>query len=177
MRSLLAGLDGRAGSVLVGPVEVSRAPWNVYPLTGGKIGYAQGAQDAAVDPAFEANPDTTSVLDFSVVGGAAMNAISMVIQRKQGGIIEPGMMFSIGNRLHIVTGLPSGELAAPGLPGPAGNIPIQFRPWLRSDYGDGTPIEFGRPLATMRLASDDTGAMELQLSRTGVVALDLVEAF
>jgi hypothetical protein len=29
----------------------------------------------------------------------------------------------------------------------------------------------------MRLASDDTGAMELQLSRFGTVTVDLVEAF
>lgn len=177
MRALLAGLDGRAGAVLIGPGEVNRAPWNVSPLTGGKISYAQGARDVAIDPAFAVNPDTTSVLNFTVSGGAPMNATTMNVRRVQGGVIEPGMMFSIGNRLHIVTALPNGELTAPGLPGPAGVLPIQFRPWLRADYLDGTPIEFGRPLATMRLATDDTGAMELQLSRTGVVALDLVEAF
>lgn len=177
MRALLAGLDGRAGSVLVGPREVGRAPWNIDPLTGGRISYAQGARDAAIDPAFETNTDTTSALDFRVSGGAPMNATSMVVQRGHGGVIEPGMMFSIDSRLHIVTALPNGELAAPGSPGPPGMISVQFRPWLRADYADGTAIEFGTPLATMRLASDDTGAMELQLSRTGVVAIDLVEAF
>ncbi len=32
-------------------------------------------------------------------------------------------------------------------------------------------------MTVMRLASDDTGAMELQLSRYGTVSVELVEAF
>ncbi len=52
-----------------------------------------------------------------------------------------------------------------------------IRPWLRTDYADGAAIEFGRPLGVMRLASDDTGSLELQLSRYGTVTLEFVEAF
>ena len=87
------------------------------------------------------------------------------------------MIFSIGNRLHMIVDLPSGELADPSVQGPPGAIAATIRPWLRADYADGTPLEFGKPLGTMRLATDDTGAMELQLSRFGTVSLDLVEAF
>lgn len=42
-RALLAGLDGRAGSVLVGPLEVSRAPWIVDWL-GYVVTYGRGRQ-------------------------------------------------------------------------------------------------------------------------------------
>lgn len=174
MRALLAGLDGRAGTVLVGPFEVTRAPWFTDPLTGGKITYGMGAKDAAIDPAYETNPDTASTLDFKVGNPAAMNATALNITVNRGGRIEPGMFFSVGGRLHIITAVTAQDVTPPNGPGAAN---VNFRPWLRSDYPTGTVIEFGKPLATMRLASDDTGAMELQLSRYGTVTLDLVEAF
>ncbi|MFK5596495.1 hypothetical protein ACFZ8E_05755 [Methylobacterium sp. HMF5984] len=178
MRALLAGFDGRAGSVFVGPFEVTRAPWFVDPDTGGKITYGQGAKDAALDPAWATNPDTSSRLDFQVGAAAAMNATSITIQRNRGGFLEPGMMFSIGNRLHLITALTTADPVDPDtLQAGAGAVGIAFRPWLRADYPVGTPIEFGRPLGTMGLATDDTGAMELQLSRLGTVTLDLVEKF
>ncbi len=58
-----------------------------------------------------------------------------------------------------------------------GSIGVSIRPWLRADYPAGGVIEMGSPFGTMRLASDDTGAMELQLSRYGTVTIELVEAF
>jgi len=176
MRAALA--LGRAQTWLVGPFEISRAPWFIDPLLGGKITYGYGRRDAAQDPAFETNPDTSSTLDYRTAGAVPMNATAMTIQRNRGGWLAPGMMFSIGDRLHIITALTSADPVDPatGLP-VAGQIGIQFRPWLRADYPANTPIEFGRPLATMRLASDDTGAMELQLSRFGTVTVDFDEAF
>lgn len=171
MRALLAGLDGRAGTVLVGPLENTRAPWNID-LVGGKITYGRAAQRP--DVYFG---DQRATLDFRLSGAAQMNATSITIQRNRGGVLELGMIFSIGNRLHMIVDLPSGELASPGVQGPAGAVSVTIRPWLRADYADGTVIEFGRPIGTMRLATDDTGAMEQQLSRFSTVALDLVEAF
>lgn len=177
MRALLVGLDGRAGTLLVGPFEVSRAPWFVDPVTGGKVTRCRGDKDAARDPAWDANTDTSADLDFRLSGAAAMNATALTVQRNRGGLLAPGMFFSVGERLHMVTALttpdPTGDggLAAPGALG------LQFRPWLRANYAAGTPVEFGRPTCLMRLASDDTGAMELALSKFATVTVDLVETF
>lgn len=171
MRGLLAALDGRAGTVLVGPVEVSRAPWFVDPLTGGLVGPGQGARDAARDPLFSENPETSAVLDYRLATPATLNATTITVQRYHGGPILVGQFLSIGNRLHVVADLPSGD---GGIPGP---VRVSVRPWLRADYSAGTAVEFGRPVCPMRLASDDTGAMQLDLSRFGTVTLDLVEAF
>lgn len=177
MRALLASLDGRAGTVLVGPCEGSRAPWFVDPLTGGKIGKKQGDRDAAQNPAWDTNPDTSADLDFRLAGPAAMNATSLTIQRVRGGLLIPGMMLSIGERLHILASLTTADaIGAGGLAVP-GNIGVTVRPWLRADYAAGTTLEFARPRCVMRRASDDDGEIELQLSRMGVVTLDLVEAF
>ncbi|WP_163006094.1 hypothetical protein [Methylobacterium brachiatum] len=167
---------GRSQTWNVGPIETNRAPWNID-FVGGKVTYRRGAKDNGVNPAFQSDPTTSSVLDFKLAADAAMNATSMTIRRNQGGVLEPGMVFSLGNRLHVVTGLPGGEMAAPGQPGPKGTIPVEFRPWLRSDYGANTGIEFGAPVGTMRLAADDAGSLDLQLSKSGIVTLDLVEAF
>lgn len=176
-RALLAALDGRAGTVLVGPIEVTRAPWFIDPLTGGRITYRRGARDAAIDPAYDTNPDTSADLDFRVSGAAALNATALTIQRVRGGLLLPGMKFSIADRMHVITALTTLDPADPatGLAVP-GTIGIQFRPWLRAAAPAGGLIEFGTPRCVMRLASDDTGALELQLSRYGSVTLDLVEA-
>lgn len=177
MRALLAGLDGRAGTALVGPMEVSRAPWFVDPLTGGKITRCRGDRDAAKDLNWDLNRDTSADLDFRLSSPAGMNATEITVQRNRGGLLSPGMFFSIGDRLHMVTELntddPTGDtgFAVPGA------IKLQIRPWLRADYAAGTPVEFGRPKGLMRLASDDTGAMDLALSRFGTVTVELTEAF
>lgn len=176
MRALLMGLDGRAGRVLVGPNETTRAPWYVDPLTGGRITYGRGSLDAARDPNYAVNPDTSSALDFRVQATVGLNGIALTAQRVRGGVLERGMFFSVLNRLHMVTALPNGELATPGQFGPPGNIPLQFRPWTLQSYPAGTAIEFGRPRTPMMLTTDDTGALELQLARTGVATVDLVQA-
>ncbi|WP_342163084.1 hypothetical protein [Methylobacterium sp. SD21] len=167
---------GRSQVWIIGPVETARAPWFVDPLTGGRISYAMGAADAATDPAFETNPDTASTLDFRAAGPVAMNATAMTIQRNRGGLLQPGMMFSIGNRLHLLTDLLTPDPGADAGYAQAGQIGVGIRPWTRADYAAGAPVEFGRPVCRMRLASDDTGALQLQLSRTGSVSLDLIEA-
>lgn len=175
MTALLAGLDGRANTVMVGPREGSRAPWFADPLTGGRITKNRGDRDAARDPAYDANADTSADLDFRLFASAGMNATTLTIQRNRGGHLIPGMKFGIGERLHTIAALTTpdptgaGGLAAPG------TIGVTIRPWLRDDYPAGTALEFVRPLCVMRRASDDDGEIDLQLSRMGVVTLDLVE--
>lgn len=162
---------GRTQTWLVGPRENTRAPWNID-FVGGRItyGWAERRPDIYVG-------DQTATLAFRLSGPAAMNAATIAIRRERGGVLEPGMVFSIDGRLHTIVDL-VGETGMPGSQGARGTIlTAAIRPWLRADYDDGTAIEFGRPLGTMRLATDDTGAMEQQLSQFGTVSLDLVEAF
>lgn len=177
MTALLAGLDGRAGTVLVGPREGSRAPWGADPLTGGRITKGRGDRDAALDPAWDTNADTSADLDFRLFASAAMNATTLTIQRNRGGPLIPGMKFGIGERLHTIAALTTPDPAGAGGLAVPGAIGVTVRPWLRADYAAGTTLEFARPRCVMRRASDDDGEIELQLSRMGVVTLDLVEAF
>ncbi|MBW4980733.1 hypothetical protein KZZ05_20880, partial [Marinobacter adhaerens] len=151
MRRIIA--LGRSVVWNVGPCENTRAPWNID-LVGGKITYGRAAQRPDVYIG-DQRPD----LDFKVAAAAAMNAVELTIQRNRGGVLEHGMMLSIGGKLHTIVDLPNGELADPGSQGPAGTVTIVIRPWLRMDVGAGTPVEFGSPNGLMRLASDDTGAM------------------
>lgn len=177
LRALLAGLDGRAGTVFVGPREGARAPWFVDPLTGGRVSACRGDRDAAGDPAWDANADTSADLDFKLADPVSMNATVLTMRRYRGGFLAPGMMFSMLGRLHIITALTTADPVAENGAAGGGEIGIAFRPWLRASYPRSTPIEFARPVCEMRRASDDDGEIELQLSRMGTVTLDFVEAF
>ena len=163
---------GRTQTWSVGPVETTRAPWNID-LVGGKITYGRAAKQPDIYIG-----DQDPKLLFQVADDAALNATLLIAYRFRGGVLEPGMMFSIAGRLYSLVDLPAGELGtAPGTQGLPGRILLSLRPWLRAAAVSGDAIEFGAPVGTMRLASDDTGAMELQLSRYGTVTVDLVEAF
>ncbi|PZR86360.1 MAG: hypothetical protein DI537_28710 [Stutzerimonas stutzeri] len=61
--------------------------------------------------------------------------------------------------------------------GGGGAATVEFRPPLRATVADLEPVELIAPKAPMRLASDDTAAMELDLGRFATLQLDLVEAF
>lgn len=156
---------GRSQLWYVGPYERGRAPWPVDPILGGLL---TDRDAGAPQP----------VMDFSLAADALLSAAAITIRRNAGNYLAAGMMLSIGARLHIITAITTAD---PGSPGSGlavpGGIGVEIRPWLRADYPAGTPIYFATPVCVMRLASDDTGAMELQLSRYGTVSVELVEAF
>jgi hypothetical protein len=160
---------GRSQLWFVGPFEEPRAPWNID-LVGGKITYLQAAQNPAVYFG-----DQSATLDFRISGDTGAGSTTIAIMRNRGGVLGLGMLFGIGGRMHTIVGL-SGEIGTPGTQGTPGIVEAAIRPWLRAGSGNGTPIEFGAPGTIMRLASDDTGALELQLSRYGTVTIELVEA-
>lgn len=169
MRRVLA--MGRIQPWRVGPIETTRAPWNVD-LVGGGItdGRAARRPDLYIG-------DQAPTLDFALAAAASANAAVLAVRRDRGGTLEPGMMFALGDRLHVIVGL-DGETGTPGRQGPAGTVmTVAIRPWLRADHAAGAALAFARPCGTMRFAADDTGVLELQLARFGTVSLDLVEAF
>lgn len=161
---------GRSQVWVVGPVEVNRAPWGLDELTGGSITYATQEPGAG-------QPNGTA-LDLILRDAAALNATQIVVTRRAGGHIIPGQFLSIGNRMATIVDLlsPDPTDAASGFAVP-GDIVLAIRPWTRDTYAAGTAVEMGRPVCRMRMASDDTGALLLQLSKTGTLNLDLVEAF
>ncbi len=156
---------GRSQLWYLGPYEYDRAPWPYEPLIGGLMTYRTSGL-------------AQSPLAFSLSQLAELNDTAIIIQRDRGGFLAPGMLFSINGRMHLIADLTTGDPADPssGLAA-AGKIGVTIRPWLRGGYVAGTGLEFGTPICVMRLATDDTGAMELQLSRYGTVTLDFVEAF
>jgi hypothetical protein len=160
---------GRSQVWVLGPIEVRRAPWAVDPLTGGKITYAR--QDGGAATPYD------RASDFVLASAALLNTTTITVTRRAGGHVLPGQFLSIGNRLHTIVDLLSGDPteAGSGLAIP-GNITLSIRPWTRADYAAGAAVEFGRPVCRMRLASDDTGDLALQLSRMGSATFDFVEA-
>lgn len=169
--AFILGMAGRAGTAIVPIFDGQRAPWNVDPLTGGFITPAKAAYDRAIDPAYDTNPDTTGALAFTLGAVAEMNATTLTVARATGGVIRPGMFLSIGAEMHVVTALDT-----PDAGGPA-TLSVSILPWLRDDHPAGTAVEFASPVCLARLASDDTGKLDLDLLRFGQVTLDFVEAF
>lgn len=147
-RGMIAALDGRAGTVLVGPSDVRQGPTTN-----------------------DVNPQDRVLMFHAAAADADLNATEMLLTRIRGGALLPGQHFSVNEHLHIISSVPNGESAG------AGPFLVRFRPWLRQGVTADTPVDFRRPVCTMQLGSDDTGGFELQLGRFGTVTLELVEAF
>lgn len=162
---------GRSATWLVGPFERERAPWVTDPLTGGQITDADGLRDSAANSAWGANADTKADLDFRLAAQTAPGDGRIAIQRFRGGLLYPGMVFSIIDRLHMIV-----DLDAPDTGGGT-TIFASVRPLLRAGCPSSQSLEFAKPAGQMRLASDDTGALQLQLSRYGTLSIELEEAF
>lgn len=174
----IAGLDGPATPFLVGPVDWRGRPWNTGRFTGTPITPDVAARSRKVDPGYDTNPDTTGNLSFSLAAPVAMNATALTIQRSKGGALKRGQYFSIGDRLHIITGLTTSDPTEAGSGRPiAGQIGVTIRPWLRANYGTGTPIEFAEPKGLMRLTPESAAMVERTTSPLSGLALDLIEYF
>lgn len=163
-QALLSALDGRANYVAIGPVPSMRMPWRIDPETGNPITPGRGTVGGG---------DADPTLDFTLSGNVALNAMTLRVTRTKGGPLKDGMHFSLGGELkQIILGGVSDT-------GDEGSIvAVSFRPWIRLEagYSSGAAVEFGRPLGTMQLASDSAAQLQVDLARTGVLTLDLVEA-
>ena len=170
--AFVEGMDGQAGTALVPIYDGKRAPWNIDPWTGGAITPAKHAASVAVDPAFGTNPDTTGLQDFRLGADAALNATQVVIARNKGGLIRPGMFFSLpGGEMKVITSLNAPDSGA------TSSRVAAIRPWLRVARSEGDTLEFGHPVSLARFASEDIGRQDLDQLRLGQVTLDFVEAF
>lgn len=169
-RGFIAGLSGQTVPFLIGPYDYRGQPWNVFPVTGQPITPDVAARNAAANPAFASNPDTSGTINFSLAADAAMNATTINVTKTRGGALKRGQYLSIGDRLHVI-------VEPPADPGKSGTAQLAIRPWLRAGYSAGTPVNFESPKCLMRLADGDTGAFDMITSPLSDVTLDLIEAF
>lgn len=156
---------GRAATILV-PIRDGRGPGHragIVPCNGavphadealfsGGAGYGQSFSGATLS------------------SDAAVNATQLGIALGAGLELIPGMRFSMPDgRLHEIDDV----LYVDG----AGVWVVRVAPWLRAEYQAGTELNFDSPVCRMRLASDDAGALTLNLNKFGTPTIDLVEAF
>lgn len=230
-RALLAGLDGRFGTVLVPLCDKSRAPLTAttYTVIGDVVGdppwwkrwdavidnetyrysalahlgtativslhsfdwapssgtpaigdyvtlSAQRRRLTAIDgtrhifepPIVPGPVATLGTASTTLNASAAAQATTVIINRSTGSVLLDGMYFSTpSGRLHIIT----------VVEGFAGNIfTCTIRPPLRAALSAGTVLNMVTPVCEMRLASDDTGELELQMLKQGQATLEFVEA-
>lgn len=174
----LAALDGSANTFYLGPADWRGRPWNIDPLTGGRITPDLARRSAEIDPAFDTNLDTTGRLTFSLAESVTVNATSLRIRRDKGGALRRGQYLSIGDRLHIIAGLATADPTDPSSgQAIAGEIGVTIRPWTRAAYATGTAVEFAGPKGLMRLTPDFAGTLERTTSPLADLAIEFVEAF
>jgi len=163
MRSLRAKLDGRSNAVRVGPCDCRNGN-RLIPTIGG-IPYDDDAfhTDGAGFSQGGANP--TIAEDHPAAAGDTQITINN--GSTQMPVLE-GSYFGAGGYLYVVVG---------ATPLPGEQTLLDIRPKLRTVLAEGAVIDWCHGRVPMRLVADDSGAFELQLSRTGTATLDLVEVW
>lgn len=103
------------------------------------------------------------VIDVVTVGSWAARAVSGFVQVNYAGTIEPGMHFSVGERLYRVRTFDADTGA------------ITFRPPLREAVPSGTNLEFDDPCVRVRLMDDAGMDLELAMRRFGTPTVSFIE--
>lgn len=168
-RGFMASLDGRAGEFEVGPFD-AYAPRDLNGRRLSPIGTAPlASNDGGLlfhdTSAFGQGEETYATLAAS----ASIRATRITVNAAAPWMTpRPGQYFGIGARLYMVTRAYRATTADPWT--------LDFRPPLRAAAAAGERVITDRPVCTMRLASDDTGALDLEFSRWGRATLEMVEA-
>lgn len=155
--TLLALLDGRANTVKM-PICPGPLGSRVLPLING-VPYAGLGLNLKPGQL----PESLGVAP-TVATTAAAGATEIIINAGTLVGLEPGVMFGLGERFYQVIEMHGAVMTT-----------IRFRPKLRFTIGAGTAVNWKRPRCVMRLRSDDSGAAEIQLSRTGTATFDFAE--
>ncbi len=170
LRELVAGLEGRLGSVAVPAFDRGRAPWAV------------DQYGRTIDPTFarqrslEGTPfaDSAGLVDSLITArlnaDASLRAGQIAINILKGSAPHVGMYFSLGNRLHLIK----------AIVGVAGSVStVKIWPVLRADVAGGTAVNFTSPTCEMRFLTDDQGqdilnALDLFKFGAGMLAFEEV---
>jgi len=160
-RRLLALLDGRANAVRVGPCDCRNGN-QISPLIGG-IPYSDDALHS--DGAGFQQGGEPPVVAASALAGAYQAQIDVASTMVP---VLGGTFVGLGGYLYVITD-------AATLPGE--EALLDLRPRLRTALAVDDPVEWCHARLPMRLMTDDSGAFELQLARTGTATFDLVEVY
>ena len=166
-RAMVAELEGGLNDLIVGPFDCRQIPV----LPGVKPIVLAPHSDGATFS------DRSRYSQSSIVVTAAQNLglrqTAMRVNIQAAGELRKGMYFSVSDdamrpRLHIVTSNPDYEGVS---------ATFSFRPPLRAAVSSGTEIDFSDPKATMTLANDEAGSLDINLRRFASPSLELVESW
>lgn len=170
-RAFVAGMGGRAGTVLV-PKWEAYGPRDINGRRFEELATAQWGDQLFDDGgAFDLSgfgQDDTPVY-ATLASPAALNATQIAVNYAPGiDGLRPGQYFTIGQRIYMVTQTWQANEGDP--------TQIRFSPWLREGWAAGTPVIIDRPVCLMRFAQDQTGELDLDMGRWSSGQLELVEA-
>jgi hypothetical protein len=164
-RAFLASLDGRAGEFEIGPFDRFR-PHDVNGRRLSNVPAAKIGDDLLFDLSALGQTETTHA---TLAANAALRATRVTLTAAPSWTVpRPGQYFGIGARLYIARAVYRATESDPWT--------VDFRPGLRTAATAGDRVILDRPVCTMRLASDDTGALDLEFARYGQATLEMVEA-
>jgi len=163
-RTFASRMQGRSGSVLIGPWD-QLTPGR---LAGGLPATAPFSDGATFSDGSLFAQDGMAGIALATAAGA-INARTITFTYS--GVTPPtaGQYFGLGGTsLYLAdTFTNNGD----------GTFTLGFSPGLRAAVAIGDRIEFERPRCTMRLMADDTARAKLQIGFVADTTLDLVEVF
>lgn len=162
-RAFKLSLRGRTGTVLVSPFDGKRVNWpkDAY----GRVLHPRFTRRRRLDGTAFADPEipAESEVIATFAAAAARRATTVQITVSQGEPIKVGQYFSpSAGRLHVVTAAINATT-------------FSIEPPLRDAVTLGQSVNFTRPTCEMRLVEDASGALDIQLARTGMVSMDFTE--
>lgn len=169
LRGFIAALDGRAGEVEVPVFDY----YTAKDINGRRLSPREGAalNDRGDGPLFFDNSAFGQLSEtlVTVAANAALRATRITVTAEAPWMVpRPGQYFGIGTRLYMAVRVYRATEESPWT--------VDFRPPLRAAVTAGEKVITDRPVCTMRLASDDGGALDLDLGRFGSTTLEFVEA-
>jgi hypothetical protein len=167
-RGLVAGLEGKLNELTIGVFDDRQAPLVVTgQTTVGGITHSDGSTFS------DGTGYSQSDIRVTVAEDAALRATSLSVEIERAGPLQRGHYFSLTGvdarpRLYIVTSTPivDGDTAS-----------FKFRPPLRVAAAAGDAVEFGRPKATMNLADQMSGQLDIAAPWVSRPTLELEESF
>jgi len=164
-RSMLAQLEGRAGTILVPKWEL-QGPRDMNGRRLEQIGTAFYSEDGLnFDLSGWGQADFTfATLEIGALAGATQISLNLV----NGEGPRPGQYIGIDQRLYLCSSVWTETLG--------GATRARIWPRLRTAAAAGTRVILDRPVCLMRLADDASGELMLEYGRWGNATLDFVEA-
>ncbi len=162
----IAGLaEGRLNALLM-PVDVRGRRPLPDGVSDDLIDYPTGVPHSDGAAFSDGSLYEQSWIGVTVSADAALRAVTLQLTKVACGEIEPGMRFSIGERMYQVKKVVSQS-------GGSCEVTVNFP--LREAVSAGAECNFDNPVCKMRLATDTEMDLELEIGRHGSPTINLVE--